>query len=119
MNKKQKKHYHDVLNNQLNSLLERSGFELSELVSQNGKEIEELDRASADIDQSLRLRFRSRESRLIKKIQAALVKIQDNTYGICESCGENISARRLEARPVTTKCIICKTEEEKMELLVS
>lgn len=91
---------------------------MSEMVSQSMQQSESIDRASADTNQSLKLKFRSRDSLLIQKILQALERVENDSYGICESCGENISTLRLEARPVTTKCIHCKQEEEKLELLM-
>ncbi|MDA3789009.1 MAG: TraR/DksA C4-type zinc finger protein [Desulfobacula sp.] len=117
MNKNQIEFFTTVLNQRLDELLNQAGHAMSELVSQNIQEIEYLDRASAEIGQSFKLRIRSRESLLIKKIWQALERIEEKSYGICESCGEDISIKRLEARPVTTKCIYCKEEEEKLELL--
>lgn len=119
MNEDIKAYFETLLKKQLEDLLRHSGFLLTELVTQDSREIEYLDRASFDSDQTMKLRIRSREHRLIKKIQAALERLEENTYGICESCGEDISLKRLEARPVTTKCITCKTEEEKIEIMVS
>ncbi len=118
MNKISKSHFEALLKKQLEDLLGQSGVFLSELLNQNKKEIEYLDCASLDFDQTIKLKLKSRENRLIKKIQAALNRLENDTYGICESCGEYISLKRLEARPVTTKCIVCKTEEEKIELQV-
>ncbi|MFH2059599.1 MAG: RNA polymerase-binding protein DksA [Pseudomonadota bacterium] len=118
MDKKQLEFFKAVLNQRLDQLLSIAGHTMSELILQNSKEIEYIDQASAEIDQSLRLRIRSRESLLIKKIRQALERVENNSYGICESCGDDISIKRLEARPVTTKCIDCKEEEEKQELMV-
>ena len=117
MNTEKKRCFKKLLIQQLEGLLQHSGILLTELVNQDKKEIEYLDCASFDLDQTMKLRLRSRENRLIKKIQEALARLENNTYGICESCGEDISLKRLEARPVTTKCIACKTEEEKLERL--
>jgi len=61
------------------------------------------------------LRLRGREQKLLKKIDEAIVRIDEGSYGICESCGGQISLKRLEARPVTTLCIECKTEQEENE----
>jgi DnaK suppressor protein len=61
------------------------------------------------------LRIRDREAKLIKKIRAALERIEGDRFGICESCGEDISIERLKARPVTTQCIDCKSKEEALE----
>jgi len=73
------------------------------------------DRASLEADRNFMLRIRDRERKLILKIRDALERIDNGTYGICESCGEDISIKRLKARPVTTQCIECKTKEEAME----
>ena len=60
-------------------------------------------------------RLRDREKFLLKKIDDALARIENATFGICEICEEEISIKRLEARPVTTMCIRCKEEQEKQE----
>jgi DnaK suppressor protein len=76
------------------------------------------DQAVAELDNNFVLRLRGREQKLLKKIDEAIARIDSGTYGVCESCGEQISIKRLEARPVTTLCIECKTrqeEEEKMQ----
>ncbi|MCI4626284.1 MAG: RNA polymerase-binding protein DksA [Candidatus Magnetoovum sp. WYHC-5] len=73
------------------------------------------DQASAEIDRNFMLRLRGREQKLLKKIEVALDKIDDGTYGKCELCGNDIGIRRLKARPVTTLCIECKTEQEEEE----
>jgi DnaK suppressor protein len=70
------------------------------------------DQASVETDQNFTLRLREREQKLLKKIDEALERIANGTFGICESCGEEISLKRLEARPVTTLCIDCKTRQE-------
>ena len=75
------------------------------------------DQASAEVDRNFMLRLREREQRLLKKIEAAIEKIETRTFGICEVCGQEIEIKRLEARPVTTMCIICKTEQEEEEKL--
>jgi DnaK suppressor protein len=75
------------------------------------------DQASAEIDRNFILRLRDRERKLLKKIEDAIEKIDTGAYGICESCGQPIGLSRLEARPVTTMCIDCKTEQEEEEKL--
>lgn len=75
------------------------------------------DQASAEIDRNFMLRLRGREQKLLKKIEAAIEKIDNGTFGICEVCGQEIDIKRLEARPVTTMCIECKTEQEEEEKL--
>jgi DnaK suppressor protein len=73
------------------------------------------DQASAETDQNFSLRIREREQRLLKKIDEALGRLASHTYGICESCGNEIPYKRLKARPVTTLCIECKTNQEEQE----
>ncbi len=73
------------------------------------------DRASHETDRNFTLRVKDRERKLVAKVKEALKRIEDGTYGICELCGEDISEKRLEVRPVTTYCIECKKEEEEME----
>jgi DnaK suppressor protein len=74
-----------------------------------------VDIASAEISHSNLQKIGKRETYLMKKIDLALSKIEDGTYGECESCGEDIDPRRLEARPVAQLCIDCKTEQENVE----
>lgn len=73
------------------------------------------DQASAETDQNFSLRIREREQKLLKKIDEALGRLASHTYGICESCGNEIPYKRLKARPVTTLCIECKTSQEEQE----
>ena len=73
------------------------------------------DRASLETDRNFTLRIRDRERRLINKIREALQRIEDGTYGYCELCGGEISEKRLTARPVTTMCIACKSNQEALE----
>jgi DnaK suppressor protein len=76
------------------------------------------DQASVEVDRNFMLRLRGREQKLLKKIELAIEKIDNGTYGICEVCGCEIGIKRLEARPVTTMCIECKTEQEEEEKLL-
>lgn len=73
------------------------------------------DQAVAELDSNFLLRLRGREQKLLKKIDEAISRIDSGTYGVCESCGGPISVKRLEARPVTTLCIECKTQQEEEE----
>jgi len=75
------------------------------------------DRASLESDRNFELRIRDRERKLIAKMQEAIKRIDEGTFGICEDCGGAISEKRLMARPVTTLCIECKTIQEKLEKL--
>ena len=73
------------------------------------------DQATAVADQNFMLRLKEREQKLLKKIDEALDRITQGTFGVCESCGGEISFKRLKARPVTTLCIECKTKQEEDE----
>ncbi len=77
--------------------------------------LDEIDMTSTELEQSMRMRLRNREVLFLKKIDEALRRIQEGTFGECASCGENIEARRLKARPTATLCTSCKEEEERME----
>ncbi len=75
---------------------------------------DEVDQANADIEQSMRMQLKNRETFTLRKITEALKRIDEGSYGACQSCEEPIELRRLQARPTTTLCIACKEEEEKM-----
>ncbi len=75
------------------------------------------DQAVAELDSNFTLRLRGREQKLLKKIDEAIGRIETGTYGVCETCGNPIGIKRLEARPVTTLCIDCKTQQEEEEKL--
>ena len=76
---------------------------------------DEMDAASSEISLAFLGRLRERERHLLSKIDEALAKIENNQYGLCESCGEEIGVKRLEARPVAELCIDCKSEQERLE----
>ena len=90
------------------TLMEESNFDTDDLP-------DEIDLASSEYAQSMVFRLRDREKFLLKKIEKALQRIEDGTFGMCERCEELITMKRLEARPVTTLCIRCKEEQEKKE----
>jgi DnaK suppressor protein len=73
------------------------------------------DQAVAELDNNFLLKLRGREQKLLKKIDEAIARIDNGSYGVCESCGGEINSKRLEARPVTTLCIECKTAQEEEE----
>ncbi len=76
---------------------------------------DEIDSASSESGLAFVGRLRERERVLLQKIDAALAKIEAGTYGNCLSCGEDIGLKRLQARPVATLCIDCKSQQEKLE----
>ncbi len=73
------------------------------------------DQATAETDRNFMLRLRDRERMLLKKIEETIERIENGPYGVCEECENEIGIKRLEARPVTTLCIDCKTREEEEE----
>ncbi len=101
---------------QRNKLLTDAGLAINSLPS--GNILSELaDQASIEIDRNFMLKLKERERKLLKKIEKAIEKIENNEYGTCEACGQQIELKRLEARPVTDLCIECKTEQEEEERL--
>ena len=81
--------------------------------------LDEFDQASTDAEQAMRMRLRNREILYLKKVDEALDRIEEGTFGECENCEEDIEARRLEVRPTATLCISCKEEEERQEVLTA
>ena len=75
------------------------------------------DRATAELEINFNFRMRERNKGLVRKIEQALEKIDNGTFGICEECEEDIPEGRLKARPVTTLCIACKREQEADEAI--
>jgi DnaK suppressor protein len=115
MKKKDLEFFRKLLTSQLEELLEQADDTVSGMTTPKENFPDPTDRASLEADRNFMLRIRDRESKLIKKIKQALERIDNGTFGICESCGENISIKRLNARPVTTQCIECKTKDEALE----
>jgi DnaK suppressor protein len=73
------------------------------------------DVAAQEVTQNFKIRLREREEKLLKKIDLALARVEDGTYGTCEDCSGAIEVKRLMARPVTTLCITCKSRQEEEE----
>ncbi|MBE0504818.1 MAG: RNA polymerase-binding protein DksA [Desulfuromonadales bacterium] len=104
-----------TLHEQLDTLLRDAGRTVTEMTDEKTNFPDPTDRASLESDRNFELRIRDRERKLILKIREALERIETGEFGVCESCGEDISQARLKARPVTTLCIDCKTEQERQE----
>ena len=115
MKKKDKEDFKELLTNWLEELLSQADNTVSGMTAPKENFPDPTDRAALEADRNFMLRIRDRESKLIKKIKQALERIENDTYGICESCGEEISVKRLKARPVTSQCIDCKSKEEALE----
>jgi len=76
---------------------------------------DEIDQAATDIEQSMRMRLCNRETLYVKKIDEALKRIEEGTFGECDECNEDIELRRLQARPTATLCVSCKEDQERRE----
>jgi len=115
MKKKDIEYFEKFLTNRLEELLDHADNTVSGMITPKENFPDPTDRASLEADRNFMLRIRDRESKLIRKIKKALDRIERKSFGICEKCGEDISLKRLKARPVTTQCIDCKTKEEAFE----
>jgi len=115
MNAKMKEYFKQKLLNWKNELLKESSQTLNNLQSDNEAKPDITDRASEEIDRSFELRTRDRERKLINKINSALQRIEDGSYGYCEETGEPIGIKRLEARPVATLSLEAQEMHEKAE----
>ncbi|MHB8828405.1 MAG: RNA polymerase-binding protein DksA [Syntrophales bacterium] len=110
--------FRQFLTSKINELLSEAGRTVSEMTNGLRENYPDPnDRASLESDRNFELRIRDRERKLIIKMQEAIKRIDDGTFGLCELCGGPISEKRLMARPVTTLCINCKTKQEKVEKL--
>ena len=104
------------LEQQKKALVSEAGVIIGQGLTLGNENLPDLgDQATAVTDQNFLLRLKEREQKLLKKIDEALDRIATGTFGVCESCGGEISFKRLKARPVTTLCIDCKTKQEEDE----
>ncbi len=116
MTKAQLKKFKQLLETRREEILKKAKQTLSEDMALDANDLpDEMDLASSEQLQSFTFRLRGREKGLLDKIERALVKIEENTFGNCEECEEEISLKRLEARPETTLCIRCKEDQERAE----
>jgi DnaK suppressor protein len=115
MNKKQQAHFKAKLEGMSQDILNEAEKTLLEMTDQSDNYPDPADRATAESNRNFELRIRDRERKLLAKIKEALERIENGTYGICESCDDEISVKRLDARPVTTLCLKCKTAQEQHE----
>jgi DnaK suppressor protein len=115
LTKKNKNYFKKLLTERLNELLAEANKTVTGMTDQGQNFPDPTDRATLESDRNFTLRIRDRERRLIVKIKNALDRLENGTFGICEDCGEDISDKRLKARPVTTLCIDCKKKQENQE----
>ena len=116
MNPKMKEYFRLKLTDWKNSLLKESSETIKKLQKEeNSLKPDITDRATEEIERSFELRTRDRERKLINKIDSALKRIEDGSYGYCDETGEPISIKRLEARPVATLSLEAQEMHEKAE----
>ncbi len=116
MRKRDLNRFKKILTEKRMALLRKARATFDEDMTLDKNELpDEMDLAATEYLHSFTFRLRGREKTFLKKIDLALKKIEDGTFGVCEECGEPISVKRLEARPETTMCIRCKEEQEKRE----
>ncbi len=115
MKEKELKLYREILNRKHVELLGIAEDTLSRMSEGKDSFPDPVDRALSESSSSIELRKRDRERKLIQKIKTALKKMEEGTYGICESCGEYITHQRLKVRPEAVLCISCKEEQERDE----
>jgi DnaK suppressor protein len=115
MDDKKLAYFKDLLRQRRGEILRYADDTVTDMNDQNDNYPDPTDRASIESDRNFILRLRERERFLLLKIDEALERIDSGDFGICESCGSDIGFKRLEARPVTTLCIECKTRAEAAE----
>ncbi len=117
MEQKDLEHFRALLNQMLEEALKQGELTLEDMTDNNEICADPADRATVESDRAFTLRIRDRERKLIKKIRAALQRLDDGVFGICDECGDDIGVPRLNARPVTKLCINCKSKQEADEHL--
>ena len=115
MNAKQKRYFKNLLIDWKNDLLQVSSHTINNLKEESSNKPDNADRASIESERSLELRTRDRERKLISKINKALRKLEDGTYGYCEETNQPISLKRLIARPIATLSLEAQESHEKSE----
>ncbi len=115
MNKRQREYFRRKLEEWKNDILESNRETLQHLQEESLQQPDLTDRATAETDRALELRTRDRQRKLISKIELALSRIEDGTYGYCEETGEPISVQRLDARPIATLSLEAQERHERRE----
>jgi DnaK suppressor protein len=115
MNERQREYFRAKLLAWREDILKEAKETLQHLQEENQNHPDLADRASSETDRAIELRARDRQRKLIAKIDEALARIDDGTYGYCEETGEPISLRRLEARPIATLSVEAQERHERRE----
>jgi DnaK suppressor protein len=115
MNERQREYFRRKLLDWKEDILREARETIAALQSENENHPDLADRASSETDRAIELRARDRQRKLIAKIDSAMARIDDGTYGFCEETGEPISLRRLEARPIATLSLEAQERHERNE----
>jgi DnaK suppressor protein len=115
MNERQRDYFRQRLLSWREDILKEAKETLQHLQDENQNHPDLADRASSETDRAIELRARDRQRKLINKIDAALNRIEDGTYGFCEETGEPIALKRLEARPIATLSVEAQERHERRE----
>jgi len=115
MNERQREYFRQKLLDWKEDILKEAKETLQHLQDENQNHSDLADRASSETDRAIELRARDRQRKLIAKIDAAIQRIDDGTYGYCEETGEPISLKRLEARPIATLSVEAQERHERRE----
>lgn len=116
MSKTQLARFRKLLGDKRDDIIKKAKETLEEDMTLDTNDLpDEMDLASSEYLQSFTFRLRGREKSFLDKINKALERIDNQTFGVCEECGDEISVKRLEARPETTLCIRCKEDQERAE----
>jgi len=116
LNKKELKRFRELLESKRKAVLENAKKTLTDNMVLDPSDLpDEMDLASSEYLQSFEFRLRGREKSHLAKLDLALKKIDDGSFGICVECGDPIAKKRLEARPETQLCIRCKEDQERDE----
>lgn len=119
ISKKREKYFRSLLNQKLEELSNETSVTDSESAYIRPEGFDFGDQANAEYDRAFALRLKERNTNLIQKLQDALERIDEGTFGICEDCGEEICERRLQARPTATLCVNCKGKQEELEKMLT
>jgi DnaK suppressor protein len=115
MNERQKLYFRQKLIRWKEDILREAKDTILALQAENENHPDIADRASSETDRAIELRARDRQRKLISKIESALARIEDGSYGYCEETGEPISLKRLEARPIATMSLEAQERHERNE----
>ncbi|XSG82825.1 MAG: RNA polymerase-binding protein DksA [Methyloligella sp. ZOD6] len=115
MNERQRAYFREKLENWREEILRSTKETLEHLQNESEQHADIADRASSESERAFELRARDRQRKLIAKIDAALERIEDGTYGYCEETGEPISLKRLDARPIATLSVEAQERHERRE----